>query len=59
VDTLLGLLIYGGGAAVVAAIIAICVTQATLGSPLFFALTAVPCVVYGPPGPDRLSPAFS
>lgn len=40
-------LIHGGGAATLAAIIGICVTQAPLGSPLFFALTAVPCVVYG------------
>jgi alpha-1,6-mannosyltransferase len=40
-------LIHGGGAATLAAIIAICVSQTPLGSPLFFALTAVPCVVYG------------
>jgi hypothetical protein len=43
----LRLLIHGGGAATLAAIIAICVSQAPLGSPLFFALTAVPCIVYG------------
>ena len=40
------LLIRGGGAATLAAFIALAVTQASLGSPLFFALSAVPCVVY-------------
>lgn len=40
------LLIRGGGAATLAAFVALALTQATLGSPLFFALTIVPCVVY-------------
>lgn len=39
-------IIVRGGAATVAALIALAVSQAPLGSPLFFALTAVPCVVY-------------
>jgi len=47
VDTLLGLLIRGGGAATLAALIALAVSEARLGSPLFFMLIAVPCVVYG------------
>lgn len=59
------LLIRGGGAATLAAFVALALTQATLGSPLFFALAVIPCVVYalllrmllaGPadtdPGPD-------
>ena len=41
------LLIRGGGAATLAALIALAVSQAPLGSPFFFALTAVPFVVYG------------
>ena len=40
------LLIRGGGAATLAAFVALALTQATLGSPLFFALTVVPGVVY-------------
>jgi hypothetical protein len=47
VDTSLGLLIGAGGAATLAAFLALAITQATLGSPLFFALAAVPYVVYG------------
>src|SRR3990170_2111755 len=39
-------IIIRGGAATLAALIALAVSQAPLGSPLFFALTAVPCVVY-------------
>jgi hypothetical protein len=35
-----------GGAAVLAALVALAVSQAPLGSPLFFALAAVPCTVY-------------
>jgi len=42
----LRVLIPWGGAATLAAIIALALSQATLGSPLFFALTAVPCIVY-------------
>lgn len=41
------LLIHAGGAAILAALIALAITEATLGSPLFFALTAVLGVVYG------------
>ena len=40
-------LIWFGGGAVFAALIALAVSQAPLGSPLFFTLAAVPCVVYG------------
>src|SRR5438034_2906402 len=47
VDTLLRLVIRGGGAATLAALVALIVSKAPLGSPLFFALTAVPCIVYG------------
>jgi hypothetical protein len=43
----LRVLIHWGGAAVVAALAALAITEAPLGSPLFFALAAVPCVVYG------------
>ena len=39
-------LIRGGGAATLAAFVALAVTQASLGSPLFFSISAVPCVVY-------------
>jgi hypothetical protein len=39
-------LIFRGGGATVAALIALAVSQAPLGSPLFFALASVPCVVY-------------
>jgi alpha-1,6-mannosyltransferase len=46
VDTLLRFLIRGGGAATLAAFVALAVTQASLGSPLFFSISAVPCVVY-------------
>ena len=68
VDTSLRLLIRGGGAATLAAFVALALTQATLGSPLFFALTVVPGVVYalllrallaGPASaapPDRMGP---
>ena len=40
-------IIIRGGGATLAALIALAVTQAPLGSPLFFALSAVPCIVYG------------
>ena len=40
-------LIRIGGAAILVTLIALAASQAPLGSPLFFALTAVPCVVYG------------
>jgi hypothetical protein len=40
-------LIVWGGAAVVAALAALAITEAPLGTPLFFALAAVPAVVYG------------
>jgi hypothetical protein len=43
---LLRLLILYGGAATLVALIVLAVSQATLGSPLFFALAAVPCAVY-------------
>jgi len=39
-------LIITGGSAVLAALIALAASQAPLGSPLFFALAAVPCLVY-------------
>jgi len=39
-------LILRGGGATVAALIVLAVSQAPLGSPLFFALASVPCVVY-------------
>jgi hypothetical protein len=47
VDTLLRVLIHGGGAAMLAALVALAITQASLGSPLFFTLAAVLCAVYG------------
>lgn len=40
-------LILVGGAAVVAALTGLAASQAPLGTPLFYALAAVPCVVYG------------
>jgi hypothetical protein len=40
-------LVAAGGAAALAAFVALAATQALLGSPLFFALAAIPCVVYG------------
>jgi hypothetical protein len=40
-------LIQWGGAAVVAALAALAITEAPLGTPLFFAFAAVPAVVYG------------
>jgi hypothetical protein len=40
-------LILGGGVAVFAALAALAITEAPLGTPLFFALAAVPCIVYG------------
>jgi len=43
----LRLVIRGGGAATLAALVALVVSKAPLGSPLFFALIAVPCIVYG------------
>jgi hypothetical protein len=43
----LRVLIHWGGAAVVAALAALAITEAPLGTPLFFAFAAVPCVVYG------------
>jgi hypothetical protein len=39
-------LILYGGATVVAALVGLAASQAPLGTPLFFALAAVPCVVY-------------
>jgi len=39
-------LILRGGGATIAALIVLAVSQAPLGSPLFFALASVPCVVY-------------
>ena len=39
-------IVIRGGAATLAALIALAVSQAPLGSPGFFALSAVPCVVY-------------
>ena len=56
-DTLLRLLIYGGGAAILAALIVLAVTEATLGSPLFFALAAVLGVVYGLLARELLGPS--
>ena len=47
VDTSLRVLIRGGGAVILAALVALAITQAPLGSPLFFTLAAVLCVVYG------------
>jgi hypothetical protein len=47
VDTRLRLLIRAGGVTTLAAFLALAITQATLGSPLFFALAAGPYVVYG------------
>ena len=40
-------LIHWGGAATVATLAALAITEAPLGTPLFFALAAVPSVVYG------------
>jgi len=42
----LALLIRFGGAATLAALIALAVSEASLGSPLFFVLAAIPCIVY-------------
>jgi hypothetical protein len=53
----LRLLIRGGGAAVLASFIALAITQAPLGSPVFFALTIVPCLVYGLLVRELLDPA--
>ena len=39
--------ILRGGSATLAALVALAATQTPLGSPLFFALAAVPCAVYG------------
>ena len=43
----MGLLILFGGTAMLASFVTLAVTQASLGSPLFFALAALPYVVYG------------
>ena len=43
----MGLLVGVGGVATLVAFLGLAITQATLGSPLFFALAAVPYVVYG------------
>jgi hypothetical protein len=43
----LRVLIHWGGAAVVAALAALAITEAPLGTPLFYAFAGVPCVVYG------------
>jgi len=45
--TALRALILWGGAAVVAALAALAITEAPLGTPLFYAFAAVPCVIYG------------
>ncbi len=42
----MALLIRFGGAATLAALIALAVSEASLGSPLFFVLAAIPCIVY-------------
>jgi alpha-1,6-mannosyltransferase len=42
----LRILVLAGGPAALTAFIALAVTQAPLGSPLFFAIVAIPCVVY-------------
>jgi alpha-1,6-mannosyltransferase len=42
----LRILVLGGGSAALAAFIALAVTQAPLGSPLFFGIVAIPCIVY-------------
>jgi hypothetical protein len=57
VDTSLRLLIYGGGAAILFALIVLAVTEATLGSPLFFFLAAVLGVVYGLLARELLGPS--
>lgn len=46
-DSRLRAVIVKGGFANVAALVALAVSQAPLGSPLFFALAAVPCIAYG------------
>jgi hypothetical protein len=43
---ILRILIIGGGSAACLAFVALAVTQAPLGSPLFFSIIAVPCIVY-------------
>jgi hypothetical protein len=56
-------IIIRGGGATLAALIALAVSQAPLGSPLFFALSAIPCLVYalllrhvlGPKHPDDVA----
>jgi hypothetical protein len=40
-------LIYSGGAAVIIALAILAITEAPLGTPLFFGCAAVPCAVYG------------
>jgi len=40
-------LIHWGGAAVIAALAALAITEAPLGTPLFFLFAAVPAIVYG------------
>jgi hypothetical protein len=49
-------LIRVGGTAILVALVALAASQAPLGSPLFFVLTAVPCVVYGLLVRDLLAP---
>ena len=56
-DTSLRLLIYGGGAAILFALIVLAVTEATLGSPLSFVLAAVLGVVYGLLARELLGPS--
>jgi alpha-1,6-mannosyltransferase len=46
VGTSLRATVIRGGTATLAALIALAVSQAPLGTPVFFALAAVPCVVY-------------
>lgn len=52
-------LIIGGGSAALLAFVALAVTQAPLGSPLFFAIVAVPCVVYALVARQMLAPGFA
>lgn len=41
------ILIHWGGAAVIVALAVLAITEAPLGTPLFYVCAAVPCVVYG------------
>jgi hypothetical protein len=55
----LRILVLAGGSAAFAAFTALAVTQAPLGSPLFFAIVAVPSVVYALLARRLLSPTFA